>query len=175
MLRVLKNVRWSFHARRTGLASLHILNAACALHLGAEYIGNISPMEGPSMLPTLATSGELVVEDIISHILFPSNISRGDLITFRSPLFHYRVVCKRVIGLPGDLICVDPSGLSVASTEHIIVPDGHVWVAGDNAAVSIDSRTYGPISQTLIRGKLVARIWPWRDRTIFRSPVTYVN
>jgi mitochondrial inner membrane protease subunit 1 len=30
--------------------------------------------------------------------------------------------------------------------------------------VSRDSRIYGPVPLALIKGKVVARVWPWRDR-----------
>eukprot|EP00557_Chaetoceros_sp_GSL56_P013363 CAMPEP_0176482256 /NCGR_PEP_ID=MMETSP0200_2-20121128/3277_1 /TAXON_ID=947934 /ORGANISM="Chaetoceros sp., Strain GSL56" /LENGTH=225 /DNA_ID=CAMNT_0017878557 /DNA_START=584 /DNA_END=1261 /DNA_ORIENTATION=+ len=42
----------------------------------------------------------------------------------------------------------------------IIVPKGMVWVEGDNPLYSVDSRHYGPISNTSIVGKVVYRIWP---------------
>ncbi|KAJ7169598.1 signal peptidase I family protein [Mycena filopes] len=129
-------------------------------------------MAGPSMLPTLANEGELVVE---YRLFNPDKLRRGDLITFRSPLDRKRTVCKRIIGFPGDIICVDPTGAYAPSTEHIEVPKGHVWVIGDNAANSRDSRLYGPVSMGLIQGKLCARIWPLRDFTIFRNPTTYLD
>lgn len=115
-------------------------------------------MAGPSMEPTLANSGEWVIEDRLSYTLFGRHPARGDLVTLRSPLDPYRIVCKRVLGLAGDVICVDPTGRLAPSTEHVIVPRGHVWISGDNAAMSRDSRTYGPVSVGLITGKLAARV-----------------
>ncbi|KAJ7919152.1 signal peptidase I family protein [Mycena leptocephala] len=119
-------------------------------------------MSGPSMLPTLANEGEIVVENRWSHRIKPGSIQRGDLITL-------------LIGFPGDVICVDPTGQTAPSTEHVEVPKGHIWVMGDNAPYSRDSRHYGPVSMGLIRGKLYARIWPLRDFTIFRNPTTYLD
>jgi inner membrane protease subunit 1 len=110
------------------------------------------------MLPTLANEGEIVVENRWSHRIKPGSIQRGDLITLRSPLDRRRIICKRVIGFPGDVICVDPTGQTAPSTEHVEVPKGHIWVMGDNAPYSRDSRHYGPVSMGLIRGKLYARV-----------------
>ncbi|KAJ7655099.1 signal peptidase I family protein [Mycena polygramma] len=132
-------------------------------------------MTGPSMLPTLANGGEIVVENRLSYRINPDGLQRGDLVTLRSPLDRNRIVCKRVIGFPGDVICVDPTGEMAPSTEHVVVPRGHIWVMGDNAAYSRDSRHYGPVSMGLVRGTLLARIWPPRNFTTFRNPTTYLD
>ncbi|EPQ60884.1 LexA/Signal peptidase, partial [Gloeophyllum trabeum ATCC 11539] len=136
------------------------INIACATHLFQRYIGGIRHVRayGPSMLPTLAVQGELLVENSLGYRLNPKSIARGDLVTYTSPIDPGRIVCKRVVGLPGDIVCVDPTGEKAPSTEHVVVPKGHYWLSGDNAAASRDSRDYGPVSSALIRGKLVARV-----------------
>ena len=107
------------------------------------------------MLPTMSVEGDIVLEN---RMINPENLRRGDIATFLSPLEPRRVVCKRVIGLPGDVICVDPTGEVAPSTEHVVVPKHHLWMSGDNAAFSRDSRVYGPVSMALIKGKLVAKV-----------------
>ena len=44
--------------------------------------------------------------------------------------------------------------------EWIRVPKGYLWVTGDNLSNSSDSRLYGPVPIGLVRGKIVARVWP---------------
>lgn len=110
------------------------------------------------MLPTMAVDGEAVIENRLSFWLNPAGLERGDLVTFESPLTPGRLVCKRLLGLPGDIICVDPTGLKVSSSEHIVVPRGHLWLMGDNADFSRDSRDYGPVPLSLVRGTLLARV-----------------
>lgn len=110
------------------------------------------------MLPTLAYEGEVVVEDRFSHRFNFRQLARGDLLVLESPLEPGRSICKRLMGIPGDIICVDPTGLKAPSTEHIKVPKGHVWIVGDNAEWSRDSRDYGPVSMSLIRSRLIARV-----------------
>ena len=110
------------------------------------------------MLPTMAVEGEAVIENRLSFWLNPACLERGDLVTFESPLAPGRLVCKRLLGLPGDIICVDPTGLKVPSSEHIVIPKGHLWLMGDNADSSRDSRDYGPVSLSLVRGTLLARV-----------------
>lgn len=43
----------------------------------------------------------------------------------------------------------------------ISVPKGHIWLEGDNPLYSIDSRHYGPIPITSVRGRVIARLFPW--------------
>ncbi|KZT21655.1 LexA/Signal peptidase [Neolentinus lepideus HHB14362 ss-1] len=166
---------WPSLGRKFGYGILLGINCGCMLHLFQRYIGGPKPAYGPSMLPTLAVQGELLLENNLSYWLNPKSIARGDLVSFVSPINPQRLACKRVIGLPGDVVCVDPTGEKAPSTEHVIVPKGHYWLSGDNAAASRDSRWYGPVSGRLIRGKVVAKIWPPRSWTVFRNPVSYID
>jgi inner membrane protease subunit 1 len=110
------------------------------------------------MIPTLGATGEFVLEDRLTPRLFPYSIQRGDLVVLKSPIMPERIVCKRVLGLPGDIVCVDPTGEYAPSTEHLVVPKGHMWISGDNAPFSRDSRLYGPVSMSLIQSKLLLRV-----------------
>jgi len=46
------------------------------------------------------------------------------------------------------------------------VPDGQVFVMGDNRTFSSDSRTFGPVPLGNIIGKVILRFWPF-DRLVF--------
>ena len=120
------------------------------------------------MLPTISAEGELVLDNKFVCRVFPERLSRGDIVTFVSPLDPQRVVCKRILGLPGDTICVDPTGEKAPSAEHVIVPAGHFWVGGDNAAWSRDSRDYGPVPMALMKGRLVAKVRSLYYSILFR-------
>ncbi|KAG5718594.1 hypothetical protein E4T56_gene16556 [Termitomyces sp. T112] len=170
----LRTSTWSERRKYVSVVLLHSFNWGCAIHLVSQYIGRPSFMYGPSMLPTLGGEGEIVIEDRLSYWLNPQ-LSRGELAILQSPRAPGGIICKRIIGLPGDIVCVDPTGRYAPSTEHVIVPNGHVWIAGDNADNSIDSRTYGPVSMSLIQGRLRARIWPLTKATIFRNPTTFLD
>ncbi|KIW21164.1 signal peptidase I [Exophiala spinifera] len=53
-----------------------------------------------------------------------------------------------------------------AEPTMVQVPEGHVWVAGDNLAYSRDSRFYGPLPMALIQGKCLYNgdgWFSWRD------------
>jgi len=96
----------------------------------------------------------------------------GDVVVVQHPLKD-GTVCKRVIGLPGDII------VKSHEQEHeryftslnydkrngkklSIVPDGQIWIEGDNTPNSSDSRNYGAVPAALIVGKVVCRVWPLR-------------
>ena len=117
---------------------------------------------------------------------FTSGINIGDVVVLEHP-DREGTVCKRVLGLPGDFI-VRPKQSSFYSSEHRdvmrifeedeqegiskvatlsessleVVPNGCIWVEGDNSVNSADSRSYGPIPSALVVGKVWFRIWPIR-------------
>jgi len=131
-------------------------------HLLFSHVGTIRMCEGVSMLPTFNYTGDWLLERKLSLSQLHT-LKRGDLVTFRSPSSPMTFVCKRIIGLPGDVVNVDPIDLEI-SKQHCLVPEGHVWVQGDNATASVDSRTYGPLPMGLIQARIACRIWPLPKR-----------
>lgn len=98
-------------------------------------------------------------------------VKLGDFIEADNPMFMSSPVGKRIVGMPGDYVILDPplsptSGGAVVpgiieddirdEPQMIRVPEGHVWVVGDNLSWSRDSRFYGPLPMALIRGKIIA-------------------
>ncbi|KAL3796957.1 hypothetical protein HJC23_000710 [Cyclotella cryptica] len=92
---------------------------------------------------------------------FKSGLQRGDVIILKHPL-REGTLCKRIIGLPGDII-VRTDGGSEESHHRVSVPPGHFWIEGDNTSASADSRSYGAIPASLTVGKVICRLWPLRD------------
>ena len=145
-------------------STLHLCSCAhrflqllVAVHLFNQNVAEIRPCAGASMYPTLSDRGTLVLHSPLALRLTP--LERGNLVTAISPFDPTHQVLKRVIGLPGDTICVDPTGeRRNAKDEWCTVPRGHVWIAGDNASNSTDSRDYGPVPLALIKGKVVGRV-----------------
>jgi inner membrane protease subunit 1 len=102
-----------------------------------------------------------------------SPLAVGDVVVVQHP--HRRgTVCKRVLGLPGDQVLLyRPQQRSHPHHHHhpdhnnvLTVPDGHVWLEGDNPNNSADSRSYGPVPAALIQGRVLARIWPLRGQAV---------
>lgn len=125
------------------------------------------------MHPTLSLSGDLILHSRLALHLAP--LARGQLVTAISPLNPSHQVLKRIVALGGDTVLVDPSGERAANGDGdgasatgmgeraagerwVKVPRGSVWLAGDNASNSIDSRDYGPVPEALLRGLVVAKV-----------------
>ncbi|KAB8234593.1 IMP1 inner mitochondrial membrane peptidase-like [Aspergillus alliaceus] len=132
----------------------------CACTLVWEHLITVQLSEGPSMYPTFSPRGDYL---LISRVhKYGRGIEVGDVVRFYHPTFLGVNGAKRVVGMPGDFVCRDlPFSTEVGKSQEMIqVPEGHVYVAGDNLPWSRDSRNYGPIPMGLINGKIVARVWP---------------
>jgi signal peptidase I len=138
-----------------------------------------------SMVATLE-KGDRVLVNKLSYKLH--DVNRGDVVVFERPPGEpdtgIKDLIKRVIGLPGETIelrdgrvivdgryleepyvhcptpqeqyCTQP--LTGESTWTI--PEGEVFVMGDNRAFSQDGRMFGPIDEDLIVGRAFVRVWP---------------
>ena len=127
-----------------------------------------STISGTSMLPTLLDH---------DYVLLTKGLSdpkRGDIVivnvSTKGSVTEEWV--KRVVGLPGDTVDVrgdailvngSPEsfrhstlvGAAAGPIEHIVVPQGRVFVAGDNRPVSEDSRYVGTFSLKAVKGRVV--------------------
>jgi signal peptidase I len=53
------------------------------------------------------------------------------------------------------------------AARKIVIPEDHVWVEGDNPAMSMDSRSFGPVPVEWLLGRIVGRLWPlWRQHML---------
>jgi len=79
----------------------------------------------------------------------------GDIVVYVSPKDPTDCLIKRVIGLEGDIISSDRY-----KVPHLLIPEGRLWLEGDNWGNSVDSNKYGPVSKGLVFGVATAVIWP---------------
>jgi signal peptidase I len=113
------------------------------------------------------------------------DLHRGDVIVFErldeasasAADSDVKDLIKRVIGLPGDVVLARDGVVHVNGTrldepylaegtrtikldQPVTVPEGHVFVMGDNRGNSSDSRVFGPVPEENIVGRAFVRIWP---------------
>jgi len=126
----------------------------------------------PSMVPTIAVNDRIFVERLVYHFTGPS---RGDIIVFTPPVPSPDDYLKRVIGLPGDTIKIEKGKVFVNDVPleepylaeapryifgPLTVPEGKVFVLGDNRNQSYDSHSWGLLDQSAIHGRAWVRYWP---------------
>src|SRR5690625_3079169 len=153
---------------------------------------------GESMQPTLNDGNLLIVNKIIYDL---QETERFDVVVFHANEQDDYV--KRIIGTPGDEIeyrddklyvngeYVDEPFLesyklassSVPFTEDFTlekltgetkVPDGKLFVLGDNRQDSLDSRSFGFIDKKAVVGKVGLTYWPLPDRKSTRLNSSHV-
>jgi signal peptidase I len=140
----------------------YFLKALSAAYMCRECFCELTVCVGPSMMPTFNPSGDVaLVERMVScTIIRQRPIQKGDVVIAKSIQNPRQSVCKRVLGLEGDVVCIEGDGRCV----HI--PKGHVWLQGDNALNSTDSRHYGPVPYATLQGRVVTKVYPtlsWKD------------
>ncbi|KAG4195889.1 hypothetical protein ERO13_A06G136600v2 [Gossypium hirsutum] len=118
-----------------------IVRGLCLLYVTHKYLGTTVVTYGPSMLPTLGITGNVLLMERISTRT--GKLRPGDVVFFRSPENPRRVVCKRLVGMEGS--------------------KGHVWVEGDNIYNTKDSRNFGAVPYGLVEGKAFWTLLPRRD------------
>jgi len=127
---------------------------------------------GTSMEPNLV-NGEIVLS------VKDSTFETGEIAAF---YYNNKILVKRVIASAGSWVDIDPDGNVYINgllldepylTEKALgectiefpyqVPDGKLFVMGDDRAVSLDSRTtaVGCVSQEQVLGRVIFRIWPF--------------
>ncbi|BFT66373.1 signal peptidase I [uncultured Parvimonas sp.] len=134
-------------------------------------------VDGRSMNPTVNNGDRLMVNKLF---FMKKNITRGDIIDFYVPSAK-KYYLKRVIGVEGDTVeiikdrvylngeMLEENYVSTnVTTPHNentkwVVPQGHVFVLGDNRSNSRDGRDLGTIPRSDIVGKIVLRYYPFNN------------
>lgn len=128
-------------------------------------------VDGSSMLPTLH-DGEFVLVNKLAYRT--GSPTRGDIIVFRSTTTPDLDLIKRIIGLPGDKVSVRSNRVIVNGqtlNESYInaapnytgdwqVPQGYLFVLGDNRNDSSDSHAWGFLPMQNVIGKALLIYWP---------------
>ena len=159
-----------------------LLGVWITVQLIIHFVGTFSVVDGDSMQPTLHDKEYLWVDKLSYHFSEPE---RFDIVIFpimyRGRESHF---VKRIIGLPGETVYIDESGViyingevldedygkeviaeynRYRAKEPLTLGEDEYFVMGDNRNHSSDSRveSVGNIERSRIIGKAVVRLWPF--------------
>ena len=140
-----------------------LISAALVLVLVFSFFFRIIQVDGESMVPTLENGDKLVVWGA------GYEPQRGDVVIVDSYTSYGRPLVKRVIAKGGDTISIDYATGTVEVNGKVefpyTVPEGTVFVMGDNRNASLDSRSsyVGCIDEQDILGKVLLCFLPFSD------------
>lgn len=145
-------------------------------------------VDGESMMPTLKNGDRMIVNKIGYSI---GELDRYDIVVFHAT--EEKDYIKRIIGLPGDHVAYEDDQLYINGevvdepflasekqevSEHInltedftleeitgvdVIPEGKVFVLGDNRRNSSDSRAIGLVEMDEIMGTTKYVFWPFKE------------
>ena len=142
-----------------------------------------------SMLDTIQLQDHILGEKLTIRF---GSAKRGDIVTFNDPDGSGVILVKRVIALGGQtvelvdgVVYVDGVALDEPYTQGkrsdpivpsmygeplsypYYVPEGYVWLMGDNRIDSLDSRYFGAVSLSELTSRAVCVVWPFSNARFF--------
>jgi signal peptidase I len=158
--------------RRFMIDLLETIVLSLILFVGINAVSARIRIESISMQPTLYAGNYVIVNKVAYKIGEPG---RGDVIIFHYPPDPNREpYIKRVIGLPGDLVEINNSKVTVNGTPMVepyikappsysgswTIPENSLFVLGDNRNNSSDSHSWGMVPMENVIGKAEVVYWP---------------
>lgn len=150
----------------------------------------MAPFKIPSgsMHPTLIEGDRILVNKFIYRFREPR---RGDIVVFRYPSDPKRPFIKRLAAVGGDAVEIRDGKVVVNGTpldgvgifgkntyfnqgsygqerQAIQVPEGSLYVLGDNSASSHDSRFWGFVPRRFMIGQAMCIFWPFQRWRVLR-------
>jgi signal peptidase I len=139
--------------------------------LGVNAITARIRVESVSMQDTLL-AGDFVIVNKLAYLF--DEPKRGDVVVFTPPFEASEPYIKRIIGLPGDEIVIHGGKVSVngeifqepyvhsplGTSGNWSVPQGTLFVMGDNRDNSSDSRAWGTVPIENVIGEAIFVYWP---------------
>jgi signal peptidase I len=159
-----------------------VIFAAVMAILIVVFVVQPVKVEGTSMQPRLENEERIFVNKFKYNF---EPVQRGEIVVFWYPEDPSKSFIKRVIGLPGESIDMDPTGHitinGIPIDESYLAPERnqaararwnqvrpewkyvkphYYFVMGDNRDASNDSRSWGLVPEKYIYGKAMFRYWP---------------
>lgn len=157
--------------KRFALDILETIVLAVILYFGINAVSARVRVDGFSMNPTLQNGEYILVNRLAYKTGQPE---RGDIIVFSYPADEGQDLIKRVIGLPGETVAIGDGVVTINGQElqepyiaqdpvyfgEWTVPEGYLFVLGDNRNDSRDSHQWGLLPLENVIGKSVLIYWP---------------
>ncbi|MHC1721242.1 MAG: signal peptidase I [Clostridiaceae bacterium] len=151
--------------------------AAIAALLLITFVFETVSVDGYSMNPTLNNKDRLIVEKVTYYFRQPLP---GDIVVIKYPANPEEKFIKRVVAAAGDTVEIKNNTLyindeakkenyiletTMSDYSKITVPEGTIFVMGDNRNNSRDSRysDVGFVKQSMVVGKALLRLYPFSD------------
>ncbi|WP_461036138.1 signal peptidase I [Streptomyces mayteni] len=161
------------------------VGVGCALFLGGFVLAAF--LYQPYTVPTNSMSPAVTAGDrVLAQRVDGTEVRRGDVVVFRDATWGDLPMIKRVVGVGGDTVaCCDESGQLTVNGEPIdepyvdqaydamgtqyeaTVPDGEIFLLGDDRVDSLDSRNQltdsdpGTVPVSAVSGRVEATVWPF--------------
>jgi signal peptidase I len=151
-----------------------VLTAIISVLIIRTFILDSRIIPSPSMVPSIQPGDRMFVEKITHRF---KGLERGDVIVFAPPKESGEKddFIKRLIGLPGDTVEVKDGKLYVNDEPQdepylaepmrytynkVKVPEGKIFVMGDNRNDSLDSHVWGFADIKSVKGEAFFTYWP---------------
>ena len=140
------------------------------------FIGRVIGVSGSSMYPTLHDTDKIVISDLFY------TPERGDIVVVQTDTFGEDPIVKRIIATEGQTVDIDfANGIVYVDGEaqdepyinelthdredfagKVTVPEGCVFLMGDNRNASTDSRSHhvGMVDERCVLGKVYIILMP---------------
>lgn len=161
------------------------LKAVWSTISGLIVVTAIAVIISTMMIPILRVTGSgmspTLRNDELILCVKSNTFDRGNIVAF---YYNNKILLKRVVALPGETIDFTEDGTVLINGEKFdepyvkelaigesdvqfpfTVPEGRLFLMGDNRGISIDSRTttIGAVSTELIIGKVKMVVYPFDD------------
>ncbi len=178
---------WGVHGV---IETVEVLALALLMFLLVRSVAQNFVVEGGSMEPTFHDGEMLIVNKLayrtfdVSWLPFTDKDNwrpfgapqPGDVVVFKFPQDQNRDFIKRIVAVPGQTVEVRGGKVFIDGVERrepyldqaptydygpTAVPEGQIFVLGDNRNNSYDSHSWGLLDQSLLIGRAEFRYWPF--------------